>query len=178
MLASGDDVAAEDFGNDASGFAGAVDAMVGKLVGGKALRVEGAEAGFVAEERATGHGHAAGEEDFGGGVEPNDRDAGGAQEFGGAGLRVGAAAEGENDRFFQFLGATESGAELVSFHLAKGGFAEALEDFRDAQAGGCFDAIIEVDKAPGELAGEESANGGFAGAHEAGEGEDLSTGGR
>ena len=175
MRVGGDDVAAEDFGDDAGGFAGAVDAMVGELIGGKALSVECAEAGLVAEERATGHSHAAGEEDFGGGVEPNDRDAGGAEEFGGAGLGVGASAEGENDRFFQLLGATESSAELIGFHLAKGEFAKALENFRDTQAGRFFDAIIEIDKAPGELAGEESADSSFAGAHEAGEGEDLRT---
>ena len=169
--ATGDDVEAENFGDDAGGFAGAVDAMVGELVGRQALRMERAEAGFVAEERAAGHGHAAREEDFDGSVEPDHGHACGAKKFGSALLGVGAAAERENDGFFEFEDAAERGAELVGFDLAKGGFAETLEHFSDAHVGGGFDAVVEIDEAPGELAREECADGGFAGAHEAGEAE-------
>ena len=130
--AAGDDVEAENFGDDAGGFAGAVDAMIGELIGRQALRMERAEAGFVAEERAAGHGHAAGEQDFDGSVEPDDGNAGGAKKFGRALLGVSAAAEGEHDRFFEFEDAAERGAKLIGFDLAKGGFAEALENFGDA----------------------------------------------
>ena len=170
--AAGNDVEAEDFGDDAGGVTGAVDAMLGELVGREPLGVERAKAGFVAKERTTGHGHAAGEEDFDGRVEPNHRHVCGAEKFGRALLGVGAAAEGEHDRFFEFEDATERGAELVGFDLAEGGFAETLENFRDAHVGGGFDAIVKIDEAPGELAGEERADGGLAGAHEAGEAEE------
>src|SRR5579863_2408773 len=152
--AAGDDIATQNFGDDARGFAGAVDAMIGELIGREALRVECAEARLVAEERATGHGHAAREQDFDGGVEPNDGDAGGAKKFGSALLRVSAAAESEHDRFSQLEYAAERGAKLIGFKLAEGGFAKALENFRDAQVRGVFDAVVEVDEAPGELASE------------------------
>ena len=56
--------AAEDFGDNLSWFGGAVHAVIGKLIGGKTLVIEGAETGFVAEERTAGHGHAAGEQNF------------------------------------------------------------------------------------------------------------------
>jgi hypothetical protein len=169
--AGGDDVEAEDFGDDARGFGGAVDAMIGELVGREALRVQGTEAGFVAEERAAGHGHAAGKQDFYGRIEPDDGHVCGAEKFGSALLGVSATAETEDDRFFLFEDAAEGGAELVGFDLAESGFAEAFEDFGDAQVCGGFDAIIEVDEAPSELASEERADGGLAGAHEAGEAE-------
>lgn len=169
--AAGDDVEAEDFGDDARGLAGAVDSMVGELVRREALRVERAEAGFVAKERAAGHGHAAGEQDFDGSVEPDDGHAGGAEEFGRALLRVRAAAECEHDGLFHFENAAERGAKLVGFDLAECGFAEALEDFRDAHVRGGFDAVVEIDETPGKLAREEGADGGLAGAHEAGEAE-------
>lgn len=167
--AVGNDVEAEDFGDDASGFAGAVDAVIGELIGRETLRVQGAEAGLVAEERAAGHGHAAGEKDFDRRVEPDDGDAGGAEKFGRALLRVGAAAERQDDRLFLLEDAAERGAELVGFDLAKGLFAEAFENLGDAQVRGGFDAIVEIDEAPSELTREQGADRGLAGAHEAGE---------
>src|SRR5258708_19086719 len=63
---AGDNAEAENFGYDLRGVGGAVDAVIGGLIGREALRVEGAETFFIAEERAAGHGHAAAEEDFGG----------------------------------------------------------------------------------------------------------------
>jgi hypothetical protein len=176
FVGAGDYAAAEDFGDDAGRVAGAVDAMLGLLIGGQALGVESAEAGLVAEERATSHGHAAGEEDIGGSVEPDNGDAGGAKELGGTGLCVGAAAECEDHGFFMFEGTAEDGAELIGFELAEGGFAEAFEHFGDAQAGSFFDAIVEIDEAPGELAGEECTDGGLAGAHEASEAKKVGAG--
>src|SRR5580704_15165701 len=108
--AGGDDVEAEDFGDDAGGVAASDEAVIGELIGRETLRVQGAEAGLVAEERAAGHGHAASEEDFDGGVEPNDGDICGAEKFGSAWLSVGAAAEREDDRFVLFEDAAERSA--------------------------------------------------------------------
>jgi len=51
---------AEDFGNDLRGFAGTVHAVIGEMVRREALSVQRTEAGFVAEERTAGHGHASG----------------------------------------------------------------------------------------------------------------------
>src|ERR1700689_390454 len=169
--AAGEDVEAKDFGDEAGGFAGAVDAMIGELVGREALRVQSAEAGFVAEERTAGHGHAACEQDFDGCIEPDDGDASGAEKLGRALLSVGAAAEREHDRFFLLEDAAERGAKLVGFDLAKFRFAEAFENFGDAHVGRGFDAVVEVDEAPGELAREQSAHGGLARAQESGEAE-------
>jgi hypothetical protein len=164
--------AAKDFGYNARGFCGAVDAMVGLLVGRKTLRVERAEAGLVAEKRPASHSHAAAEQNIEGGVKPDDGDSGSAKKFGRAGLRVGAAAEREHQGFPVFDGAAESGAELIGFDLTKRGLAEAFENFRDAKASGFFNPMIEIDKAPRELAGKQRADGGFAGTHEAGEAKD------
>jgi len=165
----GRDAAAEDFGDDLRWFTGAVDAMVGELVGREALGVERAEAGFVAEERAARHGHAAGEQDVDGRIEPENGDPGVAKKIGAAGLRVGAAAESEDGAFLEFEGAAEGGAELLGFELAESGFAVAFEELRDGDAGGFFDTVVEIDEAPGELAREEGADRGFARAHETGE---------
>jgi len=52
----------------------------------------------------------------------------------------------------------------------------AFEEIGNTEAGGVFDEVIEIDKTPGELAGEMSANSGFAGSHEAGEGDDGTCG--
>lgn len=169
--AAWDEVEAQDFGDDAGGFAGAINAVIGELVGRKTLCVECAEAGFVAEERAAGHRHAAAEQDFYGSIQPHDRHTCGSKKFWGALLGVGAAAESEHDRFFLFEDAAEGGTKLIGFDLAKRGLAEAFENFGDAQVGGGFNAVVEIDEAPGELAGEERADGGLAGAHEAGEAE-------
>src|SRR5260370_36003098 len=91
--------------------------------------------------------------------------------MGAAGLRVGAAAKGENGAFFHLRGAAKHGTKLIRFDLAEGGFAEAFEDLRNRQAGKRFDAVIEIDKAPGEFANEERANGGLAGTHKTGKAE-------
>src|SRR5260370_39883287 len=50
----------------------------------------------------------------------------------------------------------------------------AFEKFRDAQAGSIFDAIIQIDETPRQLAGELRADGGFSGAHESGQSHDGS----
>ena len=50
----------------------------------------------------------------------------------------------------------------------------AFEKFRDAQAGSIFDAIIQIDETPRQLAGELRADSGFSGAHKSGEGDDRS----
>ena len=167
----GEDAQAKDVGDDRGGITAAVHAEISELIRGQTLGVERAEAGFVAKERATGHGHAACEKGFHGRVEPDDWDALGLEEFGSAVLRIGAAAECEYSRFAEFDSAAESGAELGGLEQAEGGFAVALEEFGDAGAGGVFDELVEIDEAPGELAGELSADGGFAGAHEACEGD-------
>ncbi len=72
-----------------------------------------------------------------------------------------------------FDGATQSGAQLIGFHLAKGAFAEALENFGDTQASGLFDAFVQIDEAPRQLAGQQRAHGSFAGAHEPGQAKHL-----
>jgi hypothetical protein len=164
--------AAKDFGYNARGFSGAVDAMVGLLVGRKPLRVERAEAGLVAEKRPASHSHAAAEQNIEGGVKPDDGDSGSAKKFGRAGLCVGAAAEREDQGFPMFDGATESGAELNGFDLAKRGLAEAFENFGNAEAGGFFNAIVQIDKTPGQLTRKQRAYRGFAGTHEAGQAKD------
>ena len=140
------------------------------------MRVQSAKAGFVAEEGAAGHGHAARQQNFDGRIKPKDGGAGGAEKFRAARLRIGAASKSEDRTFLQFGSAAESGAKLIGFHLAKGGFAEALEDFGNGEAGGFFDAVIEIDETPGELAGKQSSDGGLAGAHETGETQDLEAG--
>jgi hypothetical protein len=58
--------AAENFSDDLGGFGGAVNAIVGELIGRQALGVERAKTGFIAKKWAAGHGHATCEEDFDG----------------------------------------------------------------------------------------------------------------
>src|SRR5437899_858224 len=158
--------AAQNFGDHLRGFAGAVHTVIGKLVRRETLRVKLAKAAFVAEEGPVGHGHAAREQNFNGRIKPEHRSPGGTEKFGAAGLRVGAAAERE-DRTFFVLGSTAEGStELVRLNLAERGFAEAFENLRDGEAGGLLNAFVEIDKAPGELPGQERTDGGLAGAHE------------
>ena len=166
----------EDLGNDLCRLARTIDAIVGGLVRGKALRMQGAEAGFVAKERSASHGQAAREQNFDGRIEPEDGSASGTEKLGATRLRVRAATEGENGSFFRFGSAAESGTELIGFHLAESGFAEALENFRNGEAGGFFDAIIEIDETPSELAGKQISDCRLAGAHETGETQDLEAG--
>src|SRR5260370_31035512 len=139
---------AQNFRHDLRGFAGAVHAIIGKLIGRETLRVERAEAGFVAEKRAAGHGHASREQNFDGGIQPQNRDGGSAQKIWAAWLRIGAAAEGQNSAFSQLRGAAERGAKLIRFDLAESRFAEAFENFRHREARRSSDAVIEIDKAP------------------------------
>src|SRR6266436_6634086 len=101
---------------------------------------------------------------------------GGAQKFGRAGLRVGAAAEGKNERLFPFQGAADGGTQLIRFNFAECRFAEALENFRNAQAGGFLDAIIQINEMPRELARQERADSSLAGAHESGKTNHLDAG--
>src|SRR5258708_2844557 len=91
--------AAQNFRDHLRGFAGTVHAIIGKLIGRETLRVERTEAGFVAEKRAAGHGHASRKQTFNGGIQPQNRDGGSAQKIGAAWLRVGAAAKRENGAF-------------------------------------------------------------------------------
>jgi hypothetical protein len=167
---------AEDFRDDGGGFAGAVDAVIGLLIRRKTLRVKLAKAVDIAKERAAGHGHAALQQNLDGGIQPHDGNSGGAEEFGSAGLGVGAAAEGEDRAFFQFESAAEGGAELVGFDLAEGRLTEAFENLSDSQSRGFLDAVIKIDEAPGQLASEERADSGLAGAHEPGETKNLDAG--
>jgi hypothetical protein len=170
-IGAGKDAEAQDIGDDERWFASAVHAVVGELIGRKPLRMQRAKAGFIAEKRASGHGHAAREQSFDWGVEPDDGNALRAQKIRRAGLRVSAATEREYGRFAQFECAPERGAELRGFEQTKGGFAVTFEKFGDAQAGSVFDAVIEIDETPCELAGELRADGALAGAHESGEGD-------
>jgi len=168
--------AAQDFRDNLGWFAGAVHAVVGKLIGREALGVESAEAGFVAEKRTAGHGHAARKENFDGRIQPQNGSSSGAQKIGAALLRVSAATEGENRTFFQLHGAAERGAELVRLDLAESEFAKAFEYLRNGEARGSLDEVIEIDKVPGELPREERANGGFAGTHKTGQAQNRGAG--
>src|SRR5260370_42660525 len=109
----------------------------------------GAEPGFAPENGWAGHGHARRKQNFNGGIQPQNRDGGSAQKIWAAWLCVGAAAECQNRAFSQLRGAAERGAKLIRFDLAESRFAEAFENFRNREASGSFDAVIEIDKAPG-----------------------------
>ncbi len=165
---SGHDAAAQDLRNDTYGFFGAVDTMVRKLVGRQALRVKFAKAALIAEEWPAGHGHTAGEQNLDGRIEPEDSDAGTAEEFGAALLCVSASAESKNRAPFLLGGAAESSAKLIGFELPEGWFAVTLEELRDGDTSGFFDAIVEIDESPSELTSQQRSDSSFAGAHEAG----------
>src|SRR5438105_11964210 len=96
---------AEKLSDDFGGLAGAVYALVGKLIGREALCVEGAEASLVAEKGPAGHGHTAGKQDFDGRIEPKNGNASGAQKLRTPGLRVGSATESQHGRLFESGGA-------------------------------------------------------------------------
>ncbi len=168
--------AAQDFRDNLGWFAGAVHPVVSKLIRRKTLRVESAEAGFVAEKRTAGHGHTARQENFDGRIQPQNGSSGSAQKIGAALLRVSAATEGENGAFFELRSATERSAELVRFDLAESEFAESFENLGNGEAGGSFNAVIEIDKMPGEVPREEGANGGFAGTHKTGQAQNRGAG--
>jgi len=169
---SGHDAAAKDLGDDASRFSGTVDAIIGELIRRKALRVKRTKAGFVAEKRTASHGRAAGEKDLDWRIEPKDSDTGVAKEVRAACLRIGAAAKSEDGALLELGGASESGAQLIGFELAKGRFTVTFEELRDGDAGGFLNAVVEIDETPSELSSEQVADGGLAGTHESGESED------
>src|SRR5215472_16469095 len=169
VSSGGNNAEAQNVGHNVDGFTGAFHPIVGQPVGGQALGVKRPETGLVSEQRPAGHGHATGEQNFHGGIEPKNRDAGRAQKLGAAGLRVGAPTQGQDGSLFKLGSAPERRAKLARFELAEEWLAKALEDLRDGEAGSFFDALVEVDKAPRELAREERTNGGIAGTHEAGE---------
>ena len=165
----------QNLGDNLGRFSGAVNTIASKLVGGQALSVEGAEAGLVTEQRTPSHGHAAGKQNFDGGIQPKDRNASSAEKLGAAGLRVSSATERKNGSLFEFGSAAERGAELVGFELAEIGLPQAFENLRDGEAGRFLDAVVEIDKTPGKLARQERANGGLTGTHEAGEAKNRHT---
>jgi hypothetical protein len=80
-------------------------------------------------------------------------------------LRIGSAAEGQDGRFFEFPSAPESGAQLIRLDLAERGLAETLENLWNGKACGLLDAFIQVDEAPGQLPGQQSADCRLAGTH-------------
>jgi hypothetical protein len=162
----------KNFGNHNGGISGAIDAKIGELIRGETLRMKRPEAGLVAEERPARHSHATREKDVDRSVQPDDRDAGIAQEFGGARLGIGASAESNDGGFMELDSAAERATQLLSFELAKSELAVAFEKFGDRDAGGLLDAFVEIDKVPPELAGEAGANSAFASAHETGETDD------
>jgi hypothetical protein len=169
----GNDSSTEDFGYYTGRFAGAVYAVVGLLIRRETLRIEGSEAGLVSEQRAASHGHAAIEQNIEGSIQPNDGNACSAKKLRGAGLGVGSAAECEDRGFLVLDSAAQGCAQLVRFHLAECRLAQALENLRNAQPGGLFDTIVQIDKTPSQLAGQQRADSRFAGAHEAGEAKHL-----
>jgi hypothetical protein len=171
-VGAGEDAETQDVGDDERRFAGTIHAVVGELVGGSALRMQGAKAGFVAEQRPSGHGHATRKQSFDGRIEPDNGNALRAQKFRRTRLGVGAAAECKYGGFAQFERAAEGGAELRGFQQAEGCFAVTFEKLGDAQAGSVLDALIEINETPGELAGQLGAYGRLAGTHESGEGDD------
>ena len=68
--------------------------------------------------------------------------------------------------------------EGLRLKLAEVGFAVGGEDGGDGEAGAGLDVGVEVEELPAEAGGEQAADGGFAGAHEAGEDEAAKVGGR
>ncbi len=75
-----------------------------------------------------------------------------------------AAAEGDDG-----AAQAEQGGQGEGLEVAEVGFAVLGKDLGDGALVAGFDLAVEVEEAPGETLGEESARGGFAGAHEAGE---------
>ena len=102
LVSSRSNPEAQDVSRDFGGFAGAVNAIVGKLVRRQPLCVEGAEARFVPEQGASRHGHAAGKQDLDGGVEPKNGNARGTQEFRTSRLRVGTATKSKDGALLEF----------------------------------------------------------------------------
>ena len=127
-----------------------------------------AEAGLVAKEWPTSHGHATSEQDVDGGVQPDHWNAGISEEFGSAGLGVSAATESKDCGFVELIGATESRTQLIRFQLTEGRFAVTFKEFGNGDSGSFLDAFVEVNEAPAELACETSTNSTLASAHKTG----------
>ncbi len=75
-----------------------------------------------------------------------------------------ASTQGEDEG----IGGGEAGDGCM-LAVAKGGFAVAGEELGDGHAGLGFKNVIGVEEAPAEALGDERADGGFTGAHEASE---------
>ncbi len=141
--------------------------MIGLLIKRQALSMQCAEADLISKERPSGHNHATRQQGLEWGIEPQNRHARGAEKFRTTRLRVSAATQRQDRAFSKFRCAAECGAKLLGFDLAKRGFAEAFENFRNGKAGSLFDACIEIDEPPGQLARQQRADSRLAGAHEA-----------
>jgi hypothetical protein len=162
------------------------DGLVGGEVGG--VNGEGGEAaveGMAVGEAELGGGgvfqdragyvlkHAAVEEGGERGVEEDGEGAGGLLEEEAVGELFGrAAAEGEDG-----VGAGEGGGEGGGFEPAKAGFAVEGEELGDGGAGAGLEVRVQVEEVPLEAGGEETADGGLARSHEAGEDEATEMGG-
>ena len=94
VASGGNNAQAQDLGDDFGGLVRTVHPIVGKLVGRETLRVKRAKTGFVAKQRAAGHGHATRKENLDGGIEPKNGNTGSAQKIRASWLRVGPATEG------------------------------------------------------------------------------------
>jgi len=117
-------------------------------------------AGYVLE-------HAAIEEGGEWGVEEDGEGGGGLLEEETVGeLFGGSTAEGEDGAV-----ATEGGGEGRGFEAAEVGLAVALEELGNGGSGAGFEVRVEVEELPVESVGEETAYGGLACSHEAGEDE-------
>ena len=169
-----------------AGRGGAVDGLVGGLVGGGDGEVgQAAVEGVAFGEALLGGGrvsedgagdvleHAAIEEGGEGGVEEDGEGGGGLLEEEAVGELFGCAtAEGEDG-----VVVAEGGGEGGGFEAAEVGFAVALEELGDGGSGAGFEVGVEVEEVPVEAGGEEAADGGFACSHESGEDEAAEVGG-
>jgi hypothetical protein len=171
--AARNDASSENLGDHASRIRGTIDPVIRQLVGRQTLGVECPKTRFVAEQGTSGHGHAPREQNFHGRIQPDHRHARGTEKFGCSGLRVSATAQREYDGFPVLENSAECESHLIGLNLAEFKFTVALKDLRDPQTGGRFDAVVKIDKTPGQLPGKQSANGGFAGAHKTGKAKHL-----
>jgi len=69
------------------------------------------------------------------------------------------------------------GGEGRGFQAAEVGFSVLGEYLGDSEARALFEVGVEVEEVPAKAGSEKASNGGFAGAHEAGEGDALNSGG-
>ena len=142
------------------------DGGVGGAVERAPALVAGGEIGVVGQDRPRLFGPAAarqrgGEFDF----EVDEQAAGRVkQEIAGVGAFDGAAAQSEDE----IIGRDEAGDDCV-LEIAEVGLAVARKDFCDGAAGFSFEDIVGIKETPAQAACDERADGGFAGAHEAGE---------